>query len=88
MPGHKPSDAVLETIRQSFAAAPVKNPDGINGINLHSDIGQGASSAAAMKWLIAKTGMPLDVNPRISGLLLMNTNLRILLLPAWISSIT
>ncbi len=41
MPGHKPSDAVLETIRQSFAAAPVKNPDGINGINLHSDIGQG-----------------------------------------------
>ena len=41
MPGHKPSDAVLETIRQSFAAAPVINPDGISGINLHSDIGQG-----------------------------------------------
>lgn len=40
MTGLKPQDAVLETIRQSFLAAPVSNPDGIKGINLHSDIGQ------------------------------------------------
>jgi len=33
---HYPSNTVLSRIRNSFAAAPVSNPDGVNGIKLHS----------------------------------------------------
>jgi hypothetical protein len=37
---HMPSTTVLDRVRNSFAAAPVSNPDGRNGITLHNDYGQ------------------------------------------------
>jgi len=39
MPEHVPSAWVVDTIRASFATAPVSNPDGKIGINLHSFYG-------------------------------------------------
>lgn len=53
---HYPSDTVLNRVRNSFAAAPVSNPDGRNGITLHNvrsnaiqhanDISAGCDSAS------------------------------------------
>ena len=38
MPGFKPDDGAIETVVDSFANAPVSNPDGSTGITLHVDI--------------------------------------------------
>ena len=38
--GSLPTGTNLDTVITAFANAPVANPDGINGINLHVDIGQ------------------------------------------------
>ncbi len=42
MVGHEISDAALEVVVHSFAAAPVANPDGTTGITLHVDNGSGS----------------------------------------------
>jgi len=34
---HRPTNAAMQTVINSFANAPVSNPDGTNGINLHID---------------------------------------------------
>lgn len=38
---HRPTDAMIDRVVQAFAAAPVTNPDGTNGIDLVVDYGQG-----------------------------------------------
>lgn len=38
---HKPKDEALDIVTEAFANAPVTNPDGIPGINVHFDLGQG-----------------------------------------------
>ncbi len=38
---HRPTAAALDIVVASFAAAPVTNPDGSTGIDLHLDYGQG-----------------------------------------------
>lgn len=38
---HKPKATAISKIVASFKNAPVPNPDGVNGINLHVDVGQG-----------------------------------------------
>ncbi len=38
---HRPSAAVMAALESAFAAAPVPNPDGVDGINLINDYGQG-----------------------------------------------
>ena len=40
---HKPTAAVLERVRATYAAAPVQNPDGSTGINVIQDVGQGGA---------------------------------------------
>jgi hypothetical protein len=40
---HAPTDATLARVAAVFAAAPVTNPDGSQGINLIQDIGQGGA---------------------------------------------
>jgi uncharacterized repeat protein (TIGR01451 family) len=39
-PGSVPTGTPLDTIIPVFAVAPVANPDAVNGINLHIDVGQ------------------------------------------------
>lgn len=38
MVGHRPNDAAVTDVVDAFRMAPVTNPDGIDGINLHVDI--------------------------------------------------
>ena len=38
---HRPSAAVLDIIIDTFANAPVTNPDGVDGITIHIDAGAG-----------------------------------------------
>ena len=40
---HKPTAAVIERIRATYAAAPLQNPDGSTGINVIQDAGQGGA---------------------------------------------
>jgi len=40
---HKPSAAVLESVRKAYAEAPVQNPDGSTGIHVVQDAGQGGA---------------------------------------------
>jgi len=37
---HKPSAVALRAVQKSFKTAPVTNPDGVDGINIHFDIGK------------------------------------------------
>jgi hypothetical protein len=39
-PGLKPADAAIAQVVAAFANAPVSNPDGLSGINLHIDVNQ------------------------------------------------
>ncbi|AJT42921.1 hypothetical protein UM93_06000 [Psychromicrobium lacuslunae] len=45
LPGELPSVAVYDKIVQIFADAPVQNPDGSTGINIHLDAGSAAPAA-------------------------------------------
>src|SRR6185312_1209036 len=38
MTNHKPADSAMSKVKDVFSKAPLCNPDGINGINLHIDI--------------------------------------------------
>lgn len=38
---HRPTAAQISSVTAAFAAAPLSNPDGVNGITLHNDYGQG-----------------------------------------------
>src|ERR1700730_1614725 len=38
---HKPKLAAIQKVKAAFRNAPVLNPDGVNGVNLHVDYGQG-----------------------------------------------
>jgi hypothetical protein len=40
---HKPTAAILERVRATYAAAPVRNPDGSTGIHVIQDAGQGGA---------------------------------------------
>lgn len=39
-PGSTPTGTPVDPVIAAFASAPVTNPDGVNGINLHVDVGQ------------------------------------------------
>lgn len=39
---HRPTQAMLDRVTATFAAAPLANPDGASGIAVHHDVGQGA----------------------------------------------
>ena len=38
---HRPTQAVIDRMTAAYAAGPVTNPDGVNGVNVISDFGQG-----------------------------------------------
>ena len=45
---HKPNPAAIALIQQSFANAPVTNPDGVNGIALHVSIGDAVPEVSVL----------------------------------------
>ncbi|MGH8249753.1 MAG: hypothetical protein ACREVI_03480 [Steroidobacteraceae bacterium] len=46
LPGRAPSQAAVRAVREAFAAAPLSNPDGTDGVRLHVDTGNLSDPAA------------------------------------------
>ncbi len=50
MAGLKPNPKAIQMVVDAFAKAPVLNPDGKPGINLHIDLGPGSNMTRKKKW--------------------------------------
>jgi hypothetical protein len=48
MSGHRPDPAAIKDVVDAFAAAPVDNPDGVKGINLHVQVGDSVHHDATL----------------------------------------
>src|SRR5215471_9371464 len=52
---HRPTPEALKKVGEAFAAAPVMNPDGTTGINIHFDVGNAYPAGVADPYIIRGT---------------------------------